>query len=74
MLKIENLVFTTKALKIVALLGFIVGLPAGFLVAYIQDTGNSIPPFWVVFFLMAYNLSVFFILSKKISKNIIELK
>ena len=74
MLKIGNLVFTKRALKYVALLGFIVGLPIGFLVAYIQDAENMISPVWLVFVLTAYNLSVFFFLSKKIGENILEVE
>lgn len=72
MLKIGNLTFTKKALKYCAFLGFVIGMPIGLLVAYVQDTGNTIPPVLLVFSLMAYNLTAFFLLSNKIGKNIIE--
>ena len=72
MLKIGHLTFKKAAIAYIALLGIIIGIPIGFLVAYVQDTGETIPPYFLVPFLFGYNLLAFFALRKKISKNTIS--
>ncbi|PRY88894.1 hypothetical protein CLW00_10314 [Mongoliibacter ruber] len=73
MLKIGYLVFNKQALKNLALLFFLIGLPYGFLIAYIQDNGVIVYPAFLVYGLFIYNFSCFFLLKNRIARNIIEL-
>lgn len=70
MLKIGNLLFHKKALLNLSACFFLIGLPIGILVAFIQDTGTMPSPVLLVFGLMVYNLGCFFYFVNRIKKNV----
>ena len=69
MLKIGQLIFTKKALQAIALVLFFQGAVIGFLVAYVQDSGNA-PHTFLIFLGM---FVPYFLLRKRINQNIIDL-
>lgn len=70
MLKIGTLTFNKKALINLALCFFLIGLPIGFLVAFVQDTSTNPNPILLVFGLMVYNLGCFLYFMNRIKKNV----
>lgn len=70
MLKIGKLQFNKKALLNLAACFFMIGLPIGFLVAYVQDTGSAPNPVFLIFGLMGYNFGVYSFFLKRVKKEV----